>query len=87
VTVVVLVVVVVVVVVVVGAPPHVMATKLPPLISTMVLTQSFSTSVWTPDALPSPVHPLTLLKANVNFPVALEMHPGSTGMPLAAAFE
>jgi hypothetical protein len=76
-----------VVVVVCVAPLHVMATKLPPLTCTMLFTQSFSTSVWMPDAFPSPVHPLTLLKAAVNFPLAFEMHAGSTGTLLAAAFE
>jgi hypothetical protein len=41
-----------------------------------------------PDAFPSPVHPLTLLKAAVNFPVAFGMQPTvSTGTPFAAAFE
>src|SRR5579862_2293820 len=75
------------VVVDVAPPPHVMATKLPPVTSTMLLTQVFSMPVWMPDAFPSPVHPLTLLKAVVNFPVVFEMHPESTGIPFAAAFE
>ena len=84
--VVVLVVVELVVVVGAGPPQRMLRTFPPPSTWIMLSTHWDSTSDWMPAAFPSPVQPLTLLNAAVNFPVAFDRHAGSTGTLFDDAF-